>query len=242
MTTIINDPLADVEQTLGEFDANERGSNRHEGLRRLFARLGTKLVELGDVIVFVDGQVAPFDAFASPARIVEFARKDPATHCAFRLPWDGPPRPLMEGEKLETGDQFVVSLCTPPADGADRKSALARDIATLRSASRSVRMTRLREGQDALLADFQVQPGDMATCGVVVGPQYPATGPDWFLLDTRHEMPGFTGGRRGPFHEGDLPLVEYSIHPPPGHMPSAAGHVISIVARRLPLVRRSLAG
>lgn len=219
-----------------------RGSESHVALRLALSTLGAKLLEIGDVIVFVDGRVAAFDPVTSPARIIEFAGKDPSKYCVFRVrPCGGAPVPLKEGEKLEEADQLVVSLCTPPADGADRAAALARDLSVLAHAARNVRVSRLREGQDALLADFQAQPGDTATCGVILSSLYPATGPDWFLLDAKHELGGFAGEKRGPWHDGDLTLVEYSIHPAAGNVPSAAEHVISVVARRLQHVRRSAA-
>lgn len=239
MADIISPPLPDVEQALSALDITEIDPERHLRLRRAFTQIGSKLVELGDVIVFVNGTVGAFDPYTPAAKIVEFAGKDPEKYCVFRLDsCGGPPAPLKEGEKLEMAEELIVSLCTPPADGADRMSALARDVATLGRAGRRARVSRLREGQDALLADFLAQPGDVTICGVVVSPQYPATGPDWFLLDAHHELPGFGGGRRGPFHEGDLPLVEYSIHPSAEGVPSAAEHVISVVARRLLLIRR----
>lgn len=242
MTTTINDPLAHVEQAVAGIEKKDRGSNQHHGLRRLFAQVGGKLSELGDVIVFVDGRVAAFDPFTPPGKILEFAGKDPTRFCVFRLnPCGGAPAPLKEGNRLETADQLVVSLCTPPADGASRATAIAQDVALLGRGARNVRVSRLQEGQDALLADFEPGVGDVATCGVIVSPQYPATGPDWFLLDGKHDFPGFTGGKRGPFHEGGLALIEYSIHPPPGIVPSASQHIISVVARRLAHVRRSVA-
>lgn len=241
-TTMTNDPLAQVEQIASRLEKKDRGSNEHYGLRKAFTKLGAKLTEIGDAIVFVDGRVTAFDPFTPPAKIVEFAGKDPARYCVFRLnPCGGPPVPLKEGDKLETADQLVVTLCTPPPDGADRASALAYDLSILGRAARNARVARLQEGQEALLGDFEPQPGDVATCGVIVSPLYPASGADWFLLDSKHDIAGFGGGKRGPYHEGPLLLTEFSIHPPPGTVVGAAEHIISVVARRLAQVKRSVA-
>ena len=206
VTTTIDDASAQCEQTLAEIESKDDGSSRHSGLRRMFTHAGTKLTELGDVIVFIDGRVAAFEPFTPLIKLVEFAGKDPARFCVFRLSsCGGAPAPLKEGDKLEHADQFVVSLCTPPADGADRRSALAQDVALLGCGARNARVSRLQEGHEALLADFEPCTGDLATCGVIVGPQYPVTGPDWFLLDGKHDLPGFNGGRKdcgpgGPNH------------------------------------------
>lgn len=224
----------------GTVDAvKERGSREHERLRRLFARVGRKLRDLGDVVVFIDGHAEAVAPCTSPQGIIVLAGKEPGRHCVYRLnPCGGPPTPFNEGDVLEDGHELVVSLCTPPADGADRAQALAKDIALLSRAAKNVRVVRLREGQDALLGEFAVAPGDVAIAGVVVNPQYPAVGPDWFLLDTSHEIVGFGGGKRGPLHEGEAALMEHSIHPPSDVVPSAAEHILSVVTRKLGLVRR----
>jgi hypothetical protein len=191
------------------------------------------------VVVFIDGHIEAVAPCTSPQKIIELAGKEPGRHCVYRLnPCGGPPTPFKDGDKLEDGDELVVSLCTPPADGADRAQALAKDVALLSRAAKNVRVVRLREGQEALLGDFVVAPGDIATAGVVVSPQYPGAGPDWFLLDSRHEIGGFGGGRRGPYHEGDVAITELSIHPPPGPVPSAADHILSVVTRKLAQVRQ----
>jgi hypothetical protein len=240
-TKAVDDVLGQAEGLLGKLDKREGGA-AHAQLRRLFAAIGQKLREFGDVIVFVNGRVAAMDRATPPSKIVELAGKDPTKNCVFRLnPCGGPPTPLKEGDALEEADQLVVSLCVPPADGAGRETALAHDVALLARGARSVKVARLREGQDALLAEFQVEPDAVAVCGVVVSPLYPATGPDWFILDARYEIQGFSGGKRGPFHDGELQVMEYSIPPPRGTVPTAAEHVISIVARRLTQFRRKAA-
>lgn len=223
--------------------SGSRGSKDHEALRRMFARVGNRLRELGDVVVFLDGKVTAVDPSASIAKLISISHKDPATHCVFRMNrCTGTPEPLKDGDRLVDGDELVVTLCKPPQDGAPKRAeALAKDVALLGRTARNSRVVQMRDGQEALLGDFSLRPGDVATCGVVVSAQYPVAGPDWFLMASDHSFDGFTGQRRGPLHEGDLALTEYSVHPPPGTTPTAAEHVLAVVAHRLSQLRRSAA-
>jgi len=221
----------------------ERGSKEHDRLRRQFGLIGAKLRQLGDVVVFLDGRVVALDPCSTPSQIIEAAGKKPEKHCVYRVNrCSGAPEPLKDGDRLVDGDELVVTLCKPPQDGGlGRAEALELDRHLLARSASNARVSQLSDGSEALLGEFRLTPGDHATCGVLLGAQYPKAGPDWLLLDAEHEIVGFRGQRRGPYQEGARTLMEYSVHPPEGSTPTAAEHVLAFVAHRLASLRRSAA-
>ena len=238
MTPTMENELAGAETLINQACDDAVALNHGDRLRRLFLRISAAVRELGDVIVSVDGRAASIPPCTPPARIIELAGRSPEKFCVYRLdPCGGAPKPFVEGNQLQDGDKLIVTLCTPPPDGADRRQALAQDLERLRDATRKARVVQLREGAEAVLAELVFPSGSEATVGVLITPQYPAVAPDWFLLDSRFTIDGFSGQKRGPYHEGERALVEYSIHPAPGVVAAASDQILNVLVTKLALIR-----